>query len=131
MLCMGYRIHYDGLLSGYNIHFGAGIRLNLTHTCMLAKQRNRIITTLEPDLENSVSAKPKKDIAPQLREVSTILARVKGASPLQTSALAVARSSIQLSLAEAEGTIASDELEKQARKILKASRCLLEIMGKE
>jgi len=125
------RVIYDGLLSGYNIHFGAGIRANLTHTYRLAKQRNRIITTLEPKLKNYVSAKPKKNIAPQLREVSTILTRVRGASPLQTSALALARSSIQLSLAEAEDTIASGELEKQARKILKASRRLLEIMGEE
>ena len=44
------RIIYDGLLSGYSIHFGGGIRSNLNRTYMIAKQRNRIITTLEPDL---------------------------------------------------------------------------------
>jgi len=125
------RVIYDGLLSGYNIHFGGGIRSNLNDTYMLAKQRNRIITTLEPDLENPVSAKPKKDIAPQLKEVSTTLAKVKGASPLQMSALALARTSIQLSLAEAEGTFAPGELEKQARKILKTSRRLLDTMREE
>ena len=125
------RIIYDGLLSGYNIHFGAGIRSNLNHTYMLAKQRTRIITSLEPDLENPVGAKPKKDIAPQLKEISTVLAKVKGASPLQTSALALARTSIQLSLAEAEGTIAPGELEKQARKLLKASKRLLDIIEEE
>lgn len=125
------RIIYDGLLSGYNIHFGAGIRLNLNHSYMLAKQRNYIITTLEPDLEKPFSAKPKKDIAPRLKEVSSILAKVKGGSPLQTSAIALARMSIQLSLAEAEGSIAPGELEKQARRLLKASEHLLDIMGEE
>jgi hypothetical protein len=45
------QIIYDGLLQGYSIHIGGGIRSNLNHTYAVAKQKDRIITTLEPDLE--------------------------------------------------------------------------------
>jgi hypothetical protein len=39
-------IIYDGLLQGYNISFGGGIRSDLNHTYMTAKQKDRIITTM-------------------------------------------------------------------------------------
>lgn len=122
------KIIYDGLLSGYNVHFGGGIRSNLNRIYTIAKQRERIITSLEPDLETESSLKPKKDLAPQLREVSAALAKVKEASPLQRSALTLARLSIQLSLAETEGALSRLELAKRARKISRASQRLLDVM---
>lgn len=121
------KIIYDGLLSGYSIHFGGGIRSNLNRTYMSAKQKNRIITTLEPELESPVIVNQKK-IAPQLGEVSAALARVKGGSPLQKSALALARVGIELSLAEEEGILVPDEYEKRAQKIFKASKRLLDLL---
>ena len=123
------KIIYDGLLSGYSIHFGGGIRSNLNRLYMNAKQRNRIITTLEPDLENPILVAPK-NIAPQLKEISAALekVKVKEASPLQKSALALARLSIGLSLTEAEGTLTSDELEKQTQKLFRGSKRLLDIL---
>ena len=122
------KITYDGLLSGYSIHFGGGIRSNLNRLYMVAKQKNRIIATLEPDLEIPMVVELRKNIAPQLREVSAALAKVKGGSPLQKSALALARTSIELSLAEDEGTLGPGELEKQAQKIFKASKRLLDLL---
>lgn len=121
------KIIYDGLLSGYSIHFGGGIRSNLNRLYMNAKQRNRIITTLEPDLENPILVEPK-NIAPQLKEISAALEKVKEASPLQKSALALARLSIGLSITEAEGTLTSDELEKQTRKLFRGSKRLLDML---
>ncbi|MBI5842229.1 MAG: hypothetical protein HZB19_19250 [Chloroflexi bacterium] len=122
------QIIYDGLLSGYSIHFGGGIRSNLNHAYMTAKHKNRIITTLQPDLAAPIIVKPKKNIAPQLKELSATLAKLKGDSPLQKSALALAHTSIGVSLADAEGTLTSDELEKQARKIFKASKRMLDLL---
>ena len=121
------KIIYDGLLSGYSIHFGGGIRSNLNRLYMNAKQRNRIITTLEPDLEHPSLVEPK-NIAPQLKEISAALEKVKEASPLQKSALALARLSIGLSIRDAEGTLASDELEKQTQKLFRGSKRLLDIL---
>jgi len=124
------KIIYDGLLSGYSIHFGGGIRSNLNRLYMNAKQRNRIITTLEPGLEHPKLDEPK-NIASQLKEINAALRKVKDASPLQTSALALARLSIGLSIAEAEGMITPDELEKQTQKLFKASRRLLDLLSGE
>lgn len=121
------KIIYDGLLSGYSIHFGGGIRSNLNRLYMKAKQKDQIVTTLETDLENPVIDEPK-NIGPQLREVSAALEKVKEGSPLQKSALALARLSIKLSLAEAERTLTPGELAKQAQKIFRASKRFLDLL---
>lgn len=122
------QIIYDGLLAGYSIHFGGGIRGNLTHDYTVAKQKNRIITTLEPELATAQIIKPKKNIAPQLKDLSVTLTKLKSDSPLQNSALALARASVELSLADAAGTLAPDEINTQARKIFKTSKRLLDLL---
>ena len=122
------QIIYDGLLAGYSIHFGGGIRSDINHTYKVAKQKNRIITTLEPGLATPIIIKPKKNIAPQLKDVSVTLTKLKSDSPLQNSALALARASIELSLADAQGTLAPDEINTQARKIFKTSKRLLDLL---
>ncbi len=71
------RIIYDGLLSGYSIHFGGGIRSNLNRLYMNAKQRNRIITTIESDLEPPTLAEPK-NIVPQFKRDKRCAEKVKG-----------------------------------------------------
>jgi hypothetical protein len=120
------KIVYDGVLSGYSIHFGGGIRSTLNSTYMAAKENGRIITTLEPDIETAGLVQLRKSIAPQLQEVAGHLAKVKGESALQKSALALARANLALSLAEEEGNLAPADVEKHARKILRESRRLLE-----
>jgi len=122
------QIIYDGLLAGYSIHFGGGIRSDINHTYIVAKQKDRIITTLEPDLATPISIKPKKNIAPQLKDLSAALTKLKSDSPLQNSALALARASLELSLADAQGTLAPDEINTQARKIFKTSKRLLNLL---
>jgi len=122
------QIIYDGLLSGYSVHFGAGIRSDINHAYTVAKTRNRIITTLEPDLAAPLIIKPKKNIAPQLKDVSASLTKLKGDTPLQKSALTLAQTSIEVSLADAQGTLTSDEIDKQARKIYKTSKRILDLL---
>lgn len=43
------KIIYDGLLLGYNIAFGGGIRSRFTQIYLTAKYKQRIVTSLEPD----------------------------------------------------------------------------------
>lgn len=61
-------IVYDGLISSYNISFGAGIRRNLNEDFKAAKERHGIVTTLpmsefpstQPALKNKTTPKSKK-----------------------------------------------------------------------
>ncbi|MBU2610356.1 MAG: hypothetical protein ABIL11_16655 [Chloroflexota bacterium] len=112
------QIIYDGLLQGYSIHFGSGIRSNLNYDYTVAKHKERIITTLEPDAASQASpkSKPKKEIAPQLEELAEAMAKVKGNDSLQNSALALARAGMELALAVATNS----DLAPAARKARKA-----------
>ena len=122
------RIIYDGLLSGYSIHFGSGVRSTLERAYNAAKVKDRIVTTLEPELAVPSRVKQKKDITPQLKQVSDSLAKLKSDSPLQKAALALARASIDLSLQDSEKALAPGEVEAQARKIIKTSNRLLSLL---
>ena len=72
--------------------------------------------------------KPKKTALPQLKELTATMAKIKGDSPLQNSALILARLCLGLSIADADGTFTPDEIEAQARKIVKASSRLLNLL---
>jgi hypothetical protein len=122
------RIIYDGLLSGYSIHFGGGIRSNLEPAYKAAKVRDRIITTLEPDPAAPLPVRPKKDIAPQLKQASVSLANLRSNSPLQKAALALARLSLDVSLADTQMALNPSDAAAQARKIFRASQRVLELL---
>jgi hypothetical protein len=121
------QIVYDGLLSGYRVHFGGGIRSGINHTYTVAKHKNRVISTLEPDLSPPVEVKPGKNILPQLKELSATMSKLKSASALQNSALALARASLEISIADAEGALSPDDIDAFVRKIHKASTRLLNL----
>lgn len=91
-------IIYDGLLQGYNISFGGGIRSDLNHTYMTAKQKDRIITTLEPDTSrtNPAIRKNFKTWLPQLEEIASSASKLKGETALQNAAFALLRASIKM-----------------------------------
>ena len=128
------QIIYDGLLQSYSVHFGGGIRSDLNRTYMVAKQKDRILTTLEPDLATPKIIKPKKTALPQLEELTAALAKIKGGGSFQTSTLSLARLCLELTVANAQGTIMPEEIEAQSRKIVKASSRLLnllDIMGED
>ncbi len=122
------QIIYDGLLESYSVHFGGGIRSNLNRIYMVAKQKERIITTLEPELAAPKTIKPKNTALPQLTMLSASMAKIKGDNALQNSALTLARLCLGVSLADAEGTFPSGEIEAQARKIARASTRLLNLL---
>ncbi|MCX6033421.1 MAG: hypothetical protein NTV38_00340 [Chloroflexi bacterium] len=82
-------IVYDGLLGGYSVSFGGGIRSNLNHVYMTAKQKERIITTLDPDTSQAKLAirKISKTWLPQLEEIASSASKLKGETALQNAAL--------------------------------------------
>ena len=118
-------IIYDGLLQGYNVHFGGGIRSNLNQTYTVAKQKERIITTLELDAMTPKITKPKDSALPQLKALSATMAKVKGDGALQTSALTLARLCLEIAVADAEG----QEMEATARKLSRASTRLRNLLN--
>jgi hypothetical protein len=91
-------IVYDGLLQGYSISFGSGIRSDLNHTYMTAKQKERIITTLEPDTSQAkpVLRKIFKTWLPQLEEIASSASKLKGETALQNAAFTLLRASIEM-----------------------------------
>ena len=92
------RIVYDGLLRGYNLSFGGGIRSELNHTYMVAKQKERIITTLEPiaDPVRPSVHKIIKSWMPELEEISSSASKLKGETPLQRAAFTLLRASVEM-----------------------------------
>ena len=91
-------IVYDGLLKSYAISFGGGIRSDLNHTYMAAKQKDRIITTLEPGTNQPKSGTQKivKSWLPQLEEIASTASKLKGDTSLQKATISLLHSSIEL-----------------------------------
>lgn len=92
------RIVYDGMMSGYNIYFGGGIRSGLKEEYMTAKQNNRIITTLEPELAKPARKpkKPAKDWRPEVDDLVKQTEKIKGGPAVQSSAFSLLRASAKL-----------------------------------
>lgn len=123
---------YDGLLPGYNIIIGGGIRSNLNYAYKVAKEKDRVITTLEPDLASPKpsSLKRNKELQPRLDQLVTDISSLKGDTNLQKAALNLARVSLDLTLATAK----SEDIQPHERKIRRAVTRLgnlLEIMEEE
>jgi len=118
------QIVYDGMLSTYSVTFGRGIRSSLHEEYMKAKQNDRIITTLEPELggpERGIRRKPGKDWQPVLDSLVQTTERMRGGPAIQSSTLALLRASARLARAAARSPDDLDELwhhEQQVRKAL-------------
>lgn len=128
-------IVYDGMLSSYNIFFGGGIRSRLKEEYMAAKQNDRIVTTLEPEMEElgraEVQLKPKvsKDWGPAIEEIVKVSEQMKGGPAIQSAALALLRASAKIAQSAVQRPDDLDELwhlEQQARKTLTRLQTTLE-----
>jgi len=116
-------IIYDGMFNTYNISIGGGIRAGLNHTYAVAKQKERIIATLEPELAGHQSSAPKrtKDLLPKLDEVVSQMSALKGETPLQNAAISLARASLELAILIAQEPEDFSKLQPAHRKLSKAS----------
>jgi hypothetical protein len=125
------RIIYDGLLSGYSVHFGSGIRSDLNREYSTARRRDRVNTTLEQAPGPAAPRKPRRSIAPQVEELIGGLERLKGDSPLQKSALALARLGLDVAASDARGSFSPEQAHAQERKLRRTATRLLNLLYDE
>ena len=126
-------IVYDGLLQGYSISFGGGIRSNLNHAYMTAKQKERIITTLEPETSQTKPAirKISKTWLPQLEEIALSASKLKGETALQNAAFTLLRASIEMAKCAENAPGDLDVLFAGERKVRKAMTRLSKVLDIE
>jgi hypothetical protein len=119
-------IVYDGLFSGYNVSFGGNIRADLNRVYQVAKHKERIINSLDPEFKAVVSQiRPRASrLIPKLTELTSQLAAVKGDTTVQNAALSLARASLDLAGAAANGQDMADH----RRRIRKASTRLEKLL---
>ena len=75
------KVIYDGLLLGYNIFFGSGIRGDLKETYLAAKQQGRIIESFEKTVNPAATAKKGvalKDWGTEIAELATKAKSLRG-----------------------------------------------------
>jgi hypothetical protein len=127
------RIVYDGLLRSYSVSFGGGIQKELNHTYLAAKQKERIITTLEPGGSNVQSAaiKVAKSRLHQLEEIALSASKLKGDTALQSATFNLLRASIELAKCVDNNPDDLDALFSKERKIYTATRRLSTVLNIE
>jgi uncharacterized protein Usg len=125
------KIVYDGLLSTYNIYFGGGIRSGLQEDYMAAKQNDRIITTLEPELAKPPrKKKPAKDWRPVVDDLVETTDRLKGGPLVQSSAFALLRASAKLAQTATHHPDDVDELWQLERRVRTALSRLQTVLNR-
>ncbi len=124
------RIAYDGLLEGYSISFGGGIRSELDHTYMAAKQKQRIITTLESVTGKVQPAVHKiiKSWLPLLEEIGSEATKLKGETALQNAAFNLLRASVVMAKCVETAPDDLDTLLAGERKIYRAAKRLSTVL---
>jgi hypothetical protein len=127
------RIAYDGLLQGYRISFGGGIRSDLNHTYIAAKQKERIITTLETGTGKAQPAAHKiiKSWLPQLEEIASAASKLKGETALQNAAFTLLRASLEMAKCAETNPDDLDALFAGERKVRKAATRLSTVLDIE
>lgn len=126
------KIVYDGVLKGYNIFLGGGIRSGLKEEYMAAKQNDRIVTTLEPETTTQKQVKhqqPGKDWTPVVEEIVRASEKMRGGSPVQNAAFALLRDSARVVQSVVQRSDNLEEiwhLKQQVQKALRRLQTVLE-----
>ena len=71
------RIIFDGIFQAYRIHFGGGIKTRLKEEYMTAKQKNRIIESLEPVKKEKQPAAKIKAVNAYKSDLASLAATAK------------------------------------------------------
>ena len=120
------QIIYDGMLQGYRMTFGGGIKSRLKETYMAAKQNGRIIESFDPHRQAEKLAKqkkPSKDWGPTLEEISQQAKKLRassGSPAIQSPAFSLAKASIELAKIAVENPDELDELWRVLKKVDRA-----------
>ena len=127
------KIVYDGILSFYNIYFGKGIRSGLNEAYMAAKQNDRIIATLEPELEKPARqkrVKPAKDWGPVVDDLIRTTSKMKGGPAVQSSVFSLLRASAQLAQSAVQNPDDLDELRDMEQRVQRALTRLQTVLNR-
>jgi hypothetical protein len=117
------RIIYDGLLQGYAISFGAGIRQTLKETYMTAKQNGRIIASFDPEKRAEVmiaSERAVKDFGPTIDEILQQVKKLRSSShapAIQSPAFNMVKASIEFAQLAVENPDDIEHLWKALKKV--------------
>jgi len=122
------RIIYDGLLQGYNMSFGGGIKSRLKETYMAAKQNGRIIESFDCEKQVGIEKKSKKQLKDYGETLDQLLQQAKklrsssGSPAIFSPAFSMAKTSIELAKLVVENPDDIDELWRVLKKIERAMR---------
>jgi hypothetical protein len=117
------KIVYDGLLKGYAIYFGGGIKTDLRETYMSAKQNGNIIESLDPRPtgKKSVRArKPAKDWGTEIEALAQEASKLRasaGSLPIHSPAFSLVKASIAFARTAIQKPDDLDELWKALEKV--------------
>lgn len=120
------KVIYDGLLQGYAVSFGSGIKATLRETYMAAKQTGRIIECFDPKNEAERTVKYKKSIkgfGPILDEISLQSKKLRsssGAPAIHSPAFSLAKASIEFTKLAVDNPDDIDELWRVLKKVERA-----------
>jgi len=122
------KIIYDGLLLGYRVSFGGGVKSDLKETYMAAKQNGRIIESFDPEVQAEIAqskAAPAKDYGPTLDEIMKQVKKLRssrGAPAVHSPAFSMAKASIEFAKLAVEDPEDIDGLWKALKKMERAIR---------
>lgn len=128
------KIIYDGLMQGYRVFFGGGIKGNLKETYLTAKQNGRIIESLDALAQaesQSQSSKPQKNWRPELDALAESAKRLRGGNnqPLLNSpTFSLIKASIEFGQLATDSSQDFDELWKNFKKIERSVRKLGDVL---
>jgi hypothetical protein len=119
-------IIYDGILQGYAVSFGSGIKFDLKETYMTAKQNGWIIESFDPKRQAEKTArvkKPMKDWGATINEISGQAKKLRsssGAPAIHSPAFSLAKASIAFAKLAVDNPDDIDELWRALKKVERA-----------
>jgi hypothetical protein len=124
------KIVYDGLMQGYNVFFGSGIKSSLKEEYMKAKQNGRIITALEDVQDKQKTAakkslKQSKDWSTEVEQLISISKKLKGGNGqpmINSPAFTLVKASIALANDALQDPSNFNVLLKDLQKVERAAR---------
>ena len=124
------KIVYDGLMQGYNVFFGSGIKRSLKEDYMKAKQNGRIITALEDgQAKQSATAKKSpqksKDWSTEIEQLVAISKKLKGGNGqpmINSPAFSLVKASIALTNNALQDPSNFNALLKDLQKVERAAK---------
>ena len=120
------RIIYDGMMRGYSVSFGGGVKRDLKETYMTAKQNGRIIESFDSQVQakNLVKKRqPAKDWGPTLDELSLKAKKLRsssGSPAVHSPAFSMLKATIEFAKLAVENPDDTERLWKTLKKIERA-----------